>query len=171
MSVSELLNERLCRIRMLITDVDGVMTDGKMIVDKDGNYIKNFNAHDGFGLSLARKAGLKLAIITAKEAPATRARAADLGFDTVLMNDTKKITSFHELCTTFSLAPEACVYVGDDWLDVPVIRAAGIGIAVANARPEVRDAADYITQATGGNGALREVVELILDAQNKLERP
>jgi 3-deoxy-D-manno-octulosonate 8-phosphate phosphatase (KDO 8-P phosphatase) len=165
------LRSKLKKIKMLIMDVDGVLTDGFLIWTSDKKDIKHFHVHDGYGLAMARKAGLILAIITARESKAARHRAEELHLHEFKVGHFEKLVSYQELRAKYRLRDDQIAYMGDDWFDLPVMRACGIGVAVANARPEVKKYADYITTTAGGNGAVREFVEMVLEAQGKLERP
>jgi 3-deoxy-D-manno-octulosonate 8-phosphate phosphatase (KDO 8-P phosphatase) len=165
------LLSKLKKIKMLVMDVDGVLTDGFLIWTSDKKDIKHFHVHDGYGLAMARQAGLILAIITARESKAARCRAEELHLHEFKVGRFEKLASYCELKKKYSLADEQIAYMGDDWFDLPVIKACGCGVAVANARPEVKKHAVYITKAEGGKGAVREFVEMILEAQGKLNRP
>ena len=153
------------RVRLLILDLDGVLTDGRIILNSDGTESKAFDVQDGFGLVLARKTGLKTAIITAERSTIVARRARQLKIDWVAQFARDKGKAFRRCAAHFKVSPTAVAYVGDDLLDLPVLTQVGFNVAVANARPEVKDRADYITRSPGGRGAVREVVELILKAQ------
>ncbi len=158
--------EQKCRaIELLITDVDGVLTDGGVILNNEGVESKQFHIRDGFGLRLWRQAGFKSGVITGRNSQVVRLRAQELGMDIVRQGIQDKATVAEELLTKFNLQPEQLAYVGDDLIDLGVIRLAGLGIAVADAAEEVKAAADYTTKTPGGKGAIREVVELILKAK------
>jgi 3-deoxy-D-manno-octulosonate 8-phosphate phosphatase (KDO 8-P phosphatase) len=152
-------------IRMIVMDVDGVLTDGRMILSERGDELKAFHAHDGVGLALARRAGLKTAMITGETSPIAKARGTKLGVDAVVLGARRKGESLEALLAAHDLPAEAAAYVGDDLLDLPALERAGLAVAVADAAPEVRAAAHVVTRAAGGHGAIREVVELILRAQ------
>jgi 3-deoxy-D-manno-octulosonate 8-phosphate phosphatase (KDO 8-P phosphatase) len=156
---------------MLVLDVDGVLTDGLLIWSSGGEDIKHFNVHDGYGLAMARRAGLVLAIITARESQAARLRAEELHFHEFFVGHFEKIESYKQLKIKYNLTDDQIAYMGDDWFDLPVIRACGVGVAVANARPEVKKQAAYVTRTRGGDGAVREFIEMVLRAQGKLVIP
>lgn len=158
--------EQKCRaIELLITDVDGVLTDGGVILNNEGVESKQFHIRDGFGLRLWRQAGFQCGIITGRNSQVVRLRAQELGIDIVRQGIQDKAPVAEELLHKFNLKPEQLAYVGDDLIDLGVIRLAGLGIAVADAVDEVKAAADYTTKTPGGKGAIREVVELILKAK------
>ncbi len=154
-------------VKLLIIDVDGVLTDGKIIYDNDGTELKCFDVKDGLGLYLLHKAGLKTAIVTGRESEIVDKRARELHFTRVYQNVKNKLKVFDALLAEFSLSPDETCYVGDDLPDLPVIIASGVGVAVADAVDEVKNAADFICSKTGGAGAIREVAEQILKAQGK----
>ena len=153
------------KVKILITDVDGVLTDGKIIYDKNDNELKFFNVKDGFGLHLLHKAGIKTAIITGRESPIVVRRAQELQFTRIYQNVRNKAKIFYSLIDDLGLSPEETCYVGDDIPDLPVIKLAGVGVAVADAVDEIREIADYTCKAKGGQGAIREVAEQILKDQ------
>ena len=158
--------EQKCRqIELLITDVDGVLTDGGVILSNEGVESKQFHIRDGFGLRLWRQAGFHCGIITGRNSQVVRLRAQELGIDIVRQGVLEKAPVAEELLQKFNLQPEQLAYVGDDLIDLSVIRLAGLGVAVADAVDEVKAAADYTTKTPGGKGAIREVVELILKAK------
>lgn len=156
------------RIRLAIFDVDGVLTDGRLILGDDGTEHKAFHVRDGLGLVLMREAGLKVAIISARESRVTAERMAALGIEYVYQGSQDKAQTYSALLNELDLAPADTAYVGDDLVDLPVLSRAGLAVAVADAHPLVRERADFVTAAAGGRGAVREVCELILDAQQRL---
>lgn len=156
---------RARRIRLLVLDVDGVLTDGTMVVAEGGDELKGFHARDGVALALARRAGLKTALVTGEKSPIAKIRGDKLGIDQVVLGARRKGDALDELLVGFELPAEAAAYVGDDLLDVPAMQRAGLAIAVADAVPEVKAVAHAVTRAPGGRGAVRECVELILKAQ------
>lgn len=159
------MRSRAKKIRLLVLDVDGVLTDGRIIVGSDGVQVKSFDVRDGFGLVLARKAGMKTAIITAERSKTVTYRAKALGIDWVAQFARDKARAFRRCCEHFRVRPEKVCYMGDDLLDLPVLRQVGLSVSVPEAPPEVKRRVDYITKAPGGRGAVREVIELILQAQ------
>jgi len=159
------LTVRARRVQLLILDVDGVLTDRRIILGSDGSQFKAFDVQDGFGLVLARKAGIKTALITAERSQAVAWRASQLKIDWVAQFARDKAKALKKCLAHFRISPEAAGYVGDDLLDLPVLSRVGFRAAVADARPEVRRAVHYVTKIPGGRGAVREVVELILRAK------
>lgn len=162
------VSQLAANIRLLILDVDGVMTDGKLYFSATGDTMKTFYTQDGQGIKLLRSSGVAVGIITGRKSEIVAQRAAELGLDYMLQGREDKLDALRELLndTDHSLATTA--YVGDDLPDLAAIRAAGLGIAVSNACAIVREHADYITDCSGGNGAVREVCELIMQSQNTL---
>jgi 3-deoxy-D-manno-octulosonate 8-phosphate phosphatase (KDO 8-P phosphatase) len=156
---------RARKIRLLVMDVDGVLTDGRMVLSDTGDELKMFHTHDGIGLALAHRAGLKTALVTGETSPIAKARGEKLGVDTVVLGARRKGDAVDALLAAAGLPAEALAYVGDDLLDVPALQRAGLAIAVADAVADVRACAHVVTAAPGGRGAVRECVELILRAQ------
>ncbi|OPX34913.1 hypothetical protein B1H10_02470 [candidate division KSB1 bacterium 4484_188] len=164
-SVNEQVIERAKKIRVILMDVDGVMSDGKIVYDSNGVEIKHFDAHDGLGIKLAKLAGLKTGVISARESETIRKRAAELGMDFLYLGSFKKLDAFHKLQKKLNLPPENFCFIGDDLPDIPVLREVGLAIAVGNATEMTRNNVHYTTRNSGGSGAVREAIELILDAQ------
>jgi len=165
---------RAKKIKLLLLDVDGVMTDGKIFLIPTGGdvqiEVKGFNAHDGAAFSLARLGGLKTGIITKRVSETVRLRARDLKIEHVYQGVGDKLSAFREILAKENLKPEEAAYVGDDIIDLPVMRHCGLAFAVANAREDVKDEAHVITDHCGGEGAVRDAVEYILKAQESLTR-
>jgi 3-deoxy-D-manno-octulosonate 8-phosphate phosphatase (KDO 8-P phosphatase) len=165
------LISRAKKIRVLIMDVDGVLTDGHiwLLSRRDGtaSEIKGFSAYDGAGLKLARAAGLRTGIITGRESTAVAQRARECEIEFVYQGRATKIASFEEIVQITGAAESEVAYVGDDLPDIPVMQRVGLAVAVANAAPEVKRAAHFVTKRSGGDGAVREVIELIVKAQGK----
>jgi len=159
---------RLRRIKLFLCDVDGVMTDGAVFIG-GAREIKRFNIRDGLGLIFLRRAGLKVGWVSARPSPVTEARAAELGIDFLIQQGDRigKTGAVEKLLRRIRLGWDAVCFVGDDVVDLGPLRRAGLAVAVADARPEVKAAADYVTRAPGGHGAIREVAEMILQAQGK----
>jgi 3-deoxy-D-manno-octulosonate 8-phosphate phosphatase (KDO 8-P phosphatase) len=157
------------KIKLIIFDVDGVLTGGHIIFGTEGEAVKEFYAQDGLGISLAHKAGLKTAIITGRESEMVRRRGAELKIGDVYQGAMDKVTALQELVTKHALTLEQIAYVGDDINDLPVMIQIGLPCAVANAVPEVKAIAKYVAGRQGGNGAVREVIEHILKAQGLWE--
>jgi 3-deoxy-D-manno-octulosonate 8-phosphate phosphatase (KDO 8-P phosphatase) len=162
---------RAKRIKVLLMDVDGVLTDGKihLVSMPDGatQEMKSFHAHDGAGLKMASAAGLRTGVITGRISDATTRRAGEVGMEFVYQNRPEKLPAYEEILKRAGLRDAEVAYIGDDLPDLPVLRRAGLAITVANAVPEVKRAAHYVTRTRGGEGAVREVIELILKAQGK----
>lgn len=159
----------LKRIRVVLMDVDGVLTNGWLyhFVDTSGELVelKGVHTHDSIALTWLAKNGIKTGLISGRVSRGMHERAKMLGMAHIYQHRLDKLNVFNEICAAEKVGPEAVAYVGDDLPDIPVIRAAGLGVAVANARPEVKKAADWLLKAEGGGGAIREVAETILKAQ------
>ena len=166
--------DRAKKIKVLIFDVDGVLTDGQIFVipDSEGNGIeaKGFAAHDGLGISLGRLGGLRIGIITKRNSRTVAIRAHDLKLEFVYQGQAHKMVAVCEILSRANITIDELAYVGDDIIDLPVMRKVGLAIATANARPEVKKAAHYITPLAGGFGAGRDAVDFILKAQGTLDK-
>ena len=163
------LAARCASIRLILTDVDGVLTDGGVIVDDQGVHALRFNIRDGLGVRLWQRAGGRVGIVTGRITDVVARRAADLDIDPLRQGIADKLPVVKEICQELGLAAEQGAYLGDDLPDVLPIRFAGLGIAVADAAAEAIAAADYVTSVPGGRGALRETVELILRNTDRWE--
>lgn len=155
------------RTRLLVLDVDGVLTDGRLHYDADGRESKCFHVRDGLGMQQLMGAGLALAVISGRRSGAAAARLAELSVPHVYLGRNDKQVVLDELLRQLNLAAECVACVGDDVTDLPIMRSCGLGIAVADAHPQVRAAADWCTAAGGGRGAVREVCDLLLDARRR----
>jgi 3-deoxy-D-manno-octulosonate 8-phosphate phosphatase (KDO 8-P phosphatase) len=159
------------RVKLLLMDVDGVLTDGKLynVPGPDGNMAetKGFDSQDGIALQWMARVGIATGLISGRVSPATVERATQCKFKYVYQGHTEKIPILEEILADGKLAPEEVAYIGDDFTDVVVMRRVGFAIATANARSEMKPIAHYVTQAPGGQGAVREVIELLLKAQGK----
>jgi 3-deoxy-D-manno-octulosonate 8-phosphate phosphatase (KDO 8-P phosphatase) len=151
-------------------DVDGVLTGGEIALLSNGAEMRLFNSQDGVGLMVAHLAGLQTALITGRATEAVRKRAEEVRITHLVMGTFQKLPPLQQLCDQLRLPLEAVAYIGDDVPDIPPMKRAGFAVAVANAVDEVKRVAHYITQRRGGDGAVREVVELILKAQGKWEQ-
>ena len=160
----------LSKIQLLILDVDGVLTDGGIIVHSDGTESKRFSVLDGHRIKLWQRAGGLTAIISGRETVATTIRAEQLGITHVLQGCLEKLPAFEKLLKKVGLTPEQTAYVGDDLMDIPLVRRVGFGAAVANASDELKQHADFITQRKGGDGAVAEVIEHLLKKKMKWEK-
>jgi len=156
---------RARKIRLLVMDVDGVLTDGRMVLSDRGEELKMFHTHDGIGLVLAHRAGLATAMVTGETSPIAKARGEKLGVGTVVLGARRKGEVVEALLAERGLAADALAYIGDDLLDLPALQRAGLALAPADAVHDVRAAAHVVTRAAGGHGAVRECVELLLRAQ------
>ncbi len=152
----------LAKIKMLIMDVDGVLTDGTIIINADGTESKRFSFRDGHGIKMWHRAGLKSAIISGRSSEATIVRAQQLSIEHVLQGCKQKLPAFESFLAKVGLSAVEVAYIGDDLLDLPIVRRAGLGVAVADAVAELKEIADFVTKAAGGGGAVREVIEHIL---------
>jgi len=161
------IKERAKKIKAVVLDVDGVLTDGGIYESENKEILKRFNCRDGLGLTLARKSGLKLAIITGRISPPVEYRAKELKFDGFWQGVMDKRDAYKELKEKFSLKDEEICYVGDDLIDLPILTQVGFAAAVADAAPEVKERVHYVAKFNGGYGACRDVVEFILKAQGK----
>jgi YrbI family 3-deoxy-D-manno-octulosonate 8-phosphate phosphatase len=164
------LQERCSHIAMLVLDVDGVLTDGGIVYGDNGVELKQFHVRDGSALKIWQHAGKRAAIITGRTSPIVAVRAAELGIDPVYQGAMEKMPAYRRLLTDAGLGPEQVCYVGDDVPDLPLLGSCGLAVAVADACPEVLAAAQYVTRAAGGRGAVRETIELILRCQGLWQR-
>ena len=161
------IRERAAKVKLTIFDVDGVLTDGKLHYSEDGRELKSFHVHDGFGLKRLIDNGIKVAIITARISHLVSQRTAELGIAHVYQGQDNKLACFEHLIHALKLEPSQCCYCGDDLPDLAVMRRVGLSIAVANAHPWIREKSHWRTRHDGGNGAVREVCDLLLMAQGK----
>lgn len=168
---------RANKIKVLIFDVDGVLTDGQIIVvpdsagpDAKGIEVKGFSAHDGLGISLARLGGLKVGIITKRQSQTVAIRARDLKLEFVYQGQAHKMSAVNEIIVKANITIDQLAYVGDDIIDLPVMRACGLAIATANARQQVKSVAHYVTPNPGGKGAGRDAIDFILNARGVLDQ-
>lgn len=161
-------------VKVLLMDVDGTMTPGYVCLQTfpDGSVaeMKMFHAHDGAGIKLASIMGIRTGLITGRDSPATARRARESSMEFVIQGQPKKLESYKAILTRAGVTDEEVAYVGDDLPDLPILQRVGLGVAVANAVVEVKRAAHYVTVAKGGEGAIREVVELILKAQGRWKK-
>ncbi len=156
---------RASRVTMLILDVDGVLTDGRIVYDEYGDELKFFDVQDGSGLMLWHRSGLHSAIVTARKGKLIRRRANELHVDVLVQKALKKFPVYEALLKRFRLAPEQVCAIGDDLMELPILRRVGLAVAVPNAVDEIQAVSHYITKHSGGRGAVREVVDLILKAK------
>jgi len=167
------VTDRARKIRLFLMDVDGTLTDGGVcLISLPGGEIaemKVFDAHDGQGLSLAHTMGIKTGFITGRKSPAVTRRAQELGVEFVYLGQAKKMAAYEECMQKAGVTEEEVAYLGDDLPDMPLARRSGLAVATANAAFELKAVSHYITQASGGKGAAREVIELILKSQGRWE--
>lgn len=161
------VQEKAAKIKLVIFDVDGVLTDGTLVIGEKGELAKKFNSRDGLGITLLRRSSIKTAIITGRESEIVKRRAAELKISDVYQNAPNKLEKYEQLKEKYSLNDKEIAYVGDDLIDLPVMLKAGFSCAVGDADAEVRLRADFVTKADGGRGAVRELCEFILKAQGK----
>lgn len=161
--------QKAARIRLMIFDVDGVLTDGRMQFTHDGEFMKSFYVHDGLGIQLLQKMGIATAIISARQTPIVSKRAEDLGIQYVYQGNHDKSISFAQLLTDTGLTAQECGFMGDDIVDLPLFTKVGFTASVPNGHPEAYNRADYVTKAAGGFGAVREICDFILRAQDKYD--
>jgi 3-deoxy-D-manno-octulosonate 8-phosphate phosphatase (KDO 8-P phosphatase) len=161
------IERRASRIKLLLMDCDGVLTDGRLWLLEDGDEHKSFNTQDGLGLSLLHRAGLKSGIISGRSSQAVTRRAEELGIEFVRQGDPEKMEAFEQVLRQAGVDEDEVAFVGDDLTDIPLMRRAELAVAVADAVEETRSTAHYVTRAKGGHGAVREVVEIILKSQGR----
>ena len=167
LKVKEELKNLASEVRLLLLDVDGVLTDGRIIYDSRGRDMKFFDVHDGLGVHLLKKGGIPTILITAKGSKAIRPRARDMGVEEIYENISPKTAVLDRVLSKYKISLKQVSFVGDDLVDLCIMRKVGFPVAVFNAAPEIKQAASYITIKEGGRGAVREVAELILKSQNK----
>jgi 3-deoxy-D-manno-octulosonate 8-phosphate phosphatase (KDO 8-P phosphatase) len=170
MQAMQAIRERAAGVRLVIFDVDGVLTDGSLYLGDAGQEYKAFNARDGHGMVMLRETGVQLAVISGRHSAAVSTRMEGLGIAHVYQGRRDKVPAYEELTHMLDLPDQAVSYVGDDVVDLPIMRRVGLAIAVGDAHPLVCRHAHWRTAAGGGRGAAREVCELIMDAQGTLER-
>jgi 3-deoxy-D-manno-octulosonate 8-phosphate phosphatase (KDO 8-P phosphatase) len=166
---SRSLQSRLRAVSLVLMDVDGVMTDGGILFIDGGSEGRIFDAKDGVGIWLLRRAGLLTGVISGRSSPAVRRRARELGMNEVHLKVEDKLAAYEEILRRRGLRDEDACYIGDDVVDLPVLRRAGLAVAPADAHPRARREAGLVTRAPGGRGAIREVADLILRGQGKME--
>ncbi len=160
---------RAKQIKLLILDVDGVLTDGQIIIGDNGQEYKAFNSRDGHGMKLLQYTGVEIAIITGRTSKTVTHRMEGLGIKHVFQGQRIKLPAYQELLQKLDVQPEQCAYVGDDWVDLSIMSRVGLAIAVQDADARVKQHAHWITPSRGGKGAAREVCELIMEAQGSLQ--
>jgi len=159
------MKDALKKIKCVAMDVDGVLTDGRIIIDSNGVESKNFDVQDGFGIVFLRKCGIKTAIISARSSGVVAHRAKDLNIDKVYVGVYPKLRAYEQMLEEFQVKDQEVCFIGDDLADLAIMRRCGLSIAVANAVFEIKQIARHVTVKQGGRGAVREAIELILKAQ------
>lgn len=161
--------ERSKNIKLVVFDVDGVLTDGSIIIGDDGEEYKAFNSRDGHGMKLLQYTGVEIGIITGRTSKVVEHRMTSLGINHIYQGQHVKLPAFEALIGQLGITPEQCAYVGDDWVDLSIMTRVGLAIAVQDAAPLVKKHAHWTTPAKGGKGAAREVCELIMEGQGTLQ--
>ena len=167
---SYVLLEQARHVEALVLDVDGILSDGFVTLTNSGDEIKNFDIRDGLGMKLVQQAGVKVIIITGRTSHIVEKRMNALGVDLIYQGREDKGTALREACAQLNLAPEDCLYMGDDWPDLSAFAIAGMKVTVPNGHVEVRRRADLVTQAQGGRGAVREICDMILMSKGVYEQ-
>jgi len=161
------VQSKIKKIKLLLMDVDGVLTDGSIIYNSAGEETKAFNIQDGMGITLMRMAGLKTGIITGRRSAMVERRAGELKYDVVDMGHFDKLPRYRHILEQMGLRQDEVAYIGDDVQDLCILKRVGFSVTVANGRPQLKERVDYVTAAEGGKGAVREVIDLILYHQGK----
>lgn len=160
---------KAAQVRLILLDVDGVMTDGALYFTDSGEELKVFDVQDGHGLVLLSQSGIKIGVISARESESLQRRARELRIKHILTGRRDKLDAYQELIKQLSIAEAECCYVGDDLIDLPIMIRCGLAVAVRNANHVVKQVAHWITPSAGGHGAVREICELILHAQGRYD--
>lgn len=169
LNLSQSQRDKIKQLELLILDVDGVLTDGRLFFDDNGREYKCFHARDGHGIKLLRQSGVEVAVISGRKSNSVALRMQSLGVDLVYQGHEDKRAAFAEILQTLGLRPEQAAHVGDDVLDLPIMAQAGFAVAVADAHFAVKQRADWCTQIPGGLGAVREVCDLIMQVQGSFD--
>ena len=167
MKIPAAVRKKAKKIRLLLLDVDGVLTDGRIIIDDRGVETKQFHVRDGQGISLLLRAGINVGFLTARSSKSVVSRAKELNVKLVLQGVQNKVDAYNEIKRSNGLKDDQIAYVGDDIVDRPVLKLAGLAVSVADGWPELVSSVDFVTSAGGGRGAVREVAELLLRTQRK----
>ncbi len=163
--MNENLKKRVSRTKFLLMDCDGVLTDGRLYFSENGEALKVFDVRDSYGLTLWHKAGFRSGIISGRTSPIVENRARDLGVEFVWLGREEKVAAFHELVAAANVTPDEIAFIADDTIDLPLFPLVGLSVAVADAHKVVAANAHYVTKASGGRGAVRELIDLLLDAK------
>jgi 3-deoxy-D-manno-octulosonate 8-phosphate phosphatase (KDO 8-P phosphatase) len=164
--INNSLKEKFKKLKLLILDVDGVLTDNSIIIDDNGIESKRFNISDGLGIYLAKKAGIEVALISGRDSKATRVRAKELKIKNIYLGENHKIVAFEKIKNKLKVKDKEICFMGDDILDLPLLKKVGVPITVKGSNPVVEKSVLYVTFAKGGEGAVREVIDLILKSKN-----
>lgn len=167
--MSDRARELAKNIQLLVLDVDGVLTDGGLYFGDNGIALKRFNVQDGFGIKLAQSVNLEIGVISGLNQKPVEVRVRELGIEHYYPGKHKKVPLFKEICEKVGVQPSEAAFMGDDWIDLGAMGAAGLAMSVPNAMPEVIEAADWVATRSGGHGAVREAISFILDSRGLLE--
>ena len=165
----QIITEKAKKLKLLILDVDGVLTDAKLFFDNQGNEYKSFHARDGHGIKLLRQTGVEVAVISGRKSNSVALRMKNLGIEHVYQGHENKRAAFNEVIEKIGITPEQAAHVGDDLLDLPIMIRVGLSIAVSDANFAVKQRADWCTTLPGGHGAVREVCDFIMQAQGHFD--
>jgi 3-deoxy-D-manno-octulosonate 8-phosphate phosphatase (KDO 8-P phosphatase) len=158
------------QIRLLLFDVDGILTDGGLYVGESGELMKRFHIHDGAGIMMAQRVGFLVGLLSGHNSTATQARATSLGIQICHIGVKDKLAAFNKILASGGLQAEECLFMGDDFQDLPVLSSAGISVSVCDAREEVRSRVDFVTERCGGQGAVREVIDIVLRQRGLMDQ-
>ncbi|MDA9689264.1 HAD hydrolase family protein [Betaproteobacteria bacterium] len=164
-----MLKKKILRLEWMFFDVDGILTDGSLVYEAEGEISKKFNVLDGYGIKSLIYSGISVGLISSRDHPATRARAIELGINNVMLGKEDKLEAFINWSNAAQVNPRNCGHMGDDYPDLELFNAVGFAASVPNAIEKVKEKADYVTKTTGGNGAAREVADLILTFKDNRE--
>ena len=165
--INDNIIEKAKRVKLLILDIDGVMTDGRIVYSVYGDELKFFDVQDGLGITLLNKVGIRTVIITAKKSRIVKLRARDLKVAKAYQGFSDKLIPFNKVLKRFKIKPEDICFMGDDLIDIPILKRVGFSVSVPNAMDEVKGVVHHITSKSGGRGAVREICDLILKSQDK----
>jgi 3-deoxy-D-manno-octulosonate 8-phosphate phosphatase (KDO 8-P phosphatase) len=168
-TVPEQLFETAKDLKLLICDVDGVFSDGRIYMGNQGEELKAFHCHDGHGVKTLLQAGVQIAIITGRSSKIVQNRMQALGISLIYQGEEDKVKAYQDICNKLNIAPEQTGYIGDDLVDWPVMKLVALKVCVADGHPLLRQRANYVTKIKGGHGAVREISDLILQARGELE--
>ena len=161
------MEQQLAKIKLLLLDVDGVLTDGRIILDNQGNELKSFDVKDGHGLKMIQRAGIRVGIITGRNSAVVSLRAQELGIEILYQGAVRKLEPYLEILAEQNLTDDQVAYVGDDIVDLPILHRVGFSATVADAVPDVFPCVDYVATRPGGGGAVREICDLLLRASGQ----